>query len=225
MKWMWFVPVLWLFSATVVADFGFDEMEELEQTEQSELLELARSAARDWSFSSAEAYLAEARNKGYAPGDIAAVEAVIAHQQERQAEQQRREAEQRRLAEEARQREEQQRQARLAARSGSGSSAGGGQVAYVMVQFDVTCGVLTACSASDLKVWGGPGHFEPTYSGASSGGIQKGYNGALAGTYQWSGRISKRRACSGSFYISGTRSTYFLNVYYNGCRDAGSREY
>jgi len=221
------LSLLCFFSTAVMADFGFDEMEELEQTEQSELLELARSAAGSWDFTRAGGYLEQARNKGYAPGEIAAVEAVIAHQQDRRAEQRRREAEQRRLAEEARQREQQQarqaRQARLAASRGGGGS-GGSTVRYVMVDFDVVCGVLSICDARDLKVWGGPGNFSPSWSGSSSGAIHKGYNGALAGSYQWSAGITRSRACSGSFSISGTRSSYMLRVY-KSCDDAGSREY
>ncbi len=190
--------------------FDFDDLKTIEQAEQDELLVKARQAAGGWNFSAARSYLDQARQKGYAPKQIKAVEALIAKNEAAKAEKDRREEEARqaRLADE-------QRAAQASRRQGS-SSSGGGAPGYVMVTSD--CSSML-CTTEKLSISGGPG-FIP--SGGSTT-IQKGYNGALAGRYQYSVKVNDRW-CSGSFHVSGTKSTFAIRVYAD-CRDAGSYEF
>ena len=187
------------------ADFGFDDLDEVMQSEQGELLAKAKEAARNWKFSQAEEYLKQAQQKGYDPDAVTSVTGVIA--QNRRAYE----------AEQDRKRREDARQ-----RTASASSAtNGSHPDYVIVNFESVCG-LFSCSDGNLSISGGPGRFETSFSGASSGTIHKGYNG-LAGTYQWSGQVDNNY-CSGSFNLSGMKGNLFIKVYKD-CRDAGSYEY
>jgi len=180
---------------------SFDDLQQLDQSEQSELLALSEQAAKNWNFSSAEDYLAQAEEKGYAPDTIDHAKQVIRKQrvayrkdQERKAEARRRE-EQRRLAEAQRQ------------RRSSGSS--GGSPDFVTVQG--SC-VAAGCGSDKLTLSGGSGNFSGNGS-ASSVTILKGYDGSLGGRYSYSIRINYRKYCSGSFQISGRNSYVLLNVY------------
>ncbi len=120
---------LLLLSPTVQA-FSFDDLEKIEKEEQADLLRFARNAAVNWNFSAARSYLQEARNKGYAPKQIAAVEAVYSKQYAAYEEKQRQEEEAKRLAEEAR--KEAERQAKMQAqRDSSGNMGGSLQCSYV----------------------------------------------------------------------------------------------
>jgi len=111
----------------------------------------------------------------------------------------------------------------------SSSSSSSSTLDFVMVEFDVTCSLLSSCIEQNLQVSGasGTGNFSSSYNGAYTGAIHKGYDGKLAGRYNWSAEIKifdKIRSCSGSFYISGTKRNYTIRVY-DDCRDAGSGEY
>ena len=90
-----------------------------------------------------------------------------------------------------------------------------------MVNFSSTCG-FALCSDKNLRISGGPGSFSPSYSGAATGAIHKGYNG-LAGRYNWSAQLDNK-VCSGSFNLSGRKRNLYLSVYDN-CSDAGSNEH
>ena len=96
---------------------SFDDLQQLDQSEQTELLALSEQAARNWNFSSAEDYLAQAEEKGYAPDTIEHTKQVIRTQRQAYRKDQERKAE-------ARRREEQRRLAE-AQRSGGGGSSGG----------------------------------------------------------------------------------------------------
>lgn len=109
-----------------------------------------------------------------------------------------------------------------AAREGSYSSSG--EIKFVLVHFDVMCGLLGSCLPKNLKIWGGPGRFEGG-KGSSYGAIHKGYNNALAGQYKWVGEYGNDgRTCAGSFYLSGTKRNYAIRVFDN-CRDSSSGEF
>ena len=195
-------------SASVLA-FDFDDLKMIEQAEQDELVAKARQAANAWNFGSARSYLDQARQKGYAPKQIKAVEALIAKNESAKAEKERREeqARQARLAEALR--------AAEASRRPSSSSGGGGSPDWVMVTSNC---IGFPCVTDKLSISGGPG-----YISSGSTNILKGYNGALAGRYQYT-VMANDRWCSGSFNVSGTKSTYAIRVY-SDCRDAGSGEY
>ena len=102
-----------------MADFDFDEMQQIDSAEQDDLLAQAKKAARSWSFGTAQNYLKQAEQKGFAPDKVKAVRDLISSQQSAKAAKERREIEARQLAE--RQRRERQAAARRAA-----ASAGGG---------------------------------------------------------------------------------------------------
>jgi hypothetical protein len=98
------------------ADFGFDDLQQIESTEQGELLQKARQAARNWHFGQAENLLEQARQKGYAPGEVRGVQQLIASNRQAYAEEQAR-----KRAEEERQRQEEEAR-RLAAQRSNGAS-------------------------------------------------------------------------------------------------------
>jgi hypothetical protein len=58
--------------------FDFNDLETVERAEQGELLERARQAAEKEDFAAARSYLGQARQKGEAPKQIKAMEALIA---------------------------------------------------------------------------------------------------------------------------------------------------
>lgn len=189
--------------------FDFAELEQLEQAEQQELLAQAKRAAKAKRFVAAQALLHEAQQKGYAPNKVAAVQQQINDSREAYAQEQERERQA------AAQRLAQQR-----ANTRSSSGAGVSARAYVQVDFESVCG-LSQCLDNNLQLSGGPGNFSAGYSGATSGGLHKGYNG-LAGTYRWSAQVDNT-VCSGSIYVSGSKNVA-IRVYKN-CSDAGSFEY
>lgn len=202
------------------ADFGFDDLDEVMQSEQGDLLAKAKEAARNWNFNQAEDYLKQAQQKAYDPDAVANVTGVIAQNRqayEAEQERKRREEEERRQAELVAARAEEARQRAASARS----TTNGSHPDYVMVNFESVCG-LFACTDKNLNVSGGPGGFETSFSGAPSGSIHKGYNGGLAGSYQWSAQVDNNY-CSGTFNISGEKANVYIKVYKD-CRDAGSYE-
>lgn len=93
---------------------------------------------------------------------------------------------------------------------------------YVLVNFESVCGLI-GCSDKNLHIWGGPGNFSPSYKGASMGAINKGYNGKLAGRYNWSAQFDNE-ICSGSFYLSGTKKNISLSIH-KGCSNFYVSEY
>lgn len=102
--------------------FDFGDLEKLEKAEQEDLLAKAGQAARNWNFSEANSLLSRARNKGYAPTEVEAVEQLIASNQSAKAEKERREEEERQ-AKIAAAKAEEERQ-RVAAREAQASSSG-----------------------------------------------------------------------------------------------------
>jgi hypothetical protein len=113
--------------------FSLDDLERLERIEQTELLDLAREAARNWRFGKADDYLDQARNKGYAPDEIAAVKTLIAENRAAKAEQERHEEEERRKREEQRRLAEQTKRAQeqQAGADASGNMGGALDCKYV----------------------------------------------------------------------------------------------
>ncbi len=184
--------------------------------QQVSVLEHAKKAAIDWEFEKAEQLLKQAQNMAYAPDKISLVDALINQQRVAKTEKARKERE----AEERRQRLARAQQQRDRQNSYNRSSAS--SMDYVLI--DADC-VTALCSASGLKISGGPGRFESGYGGASMGGIHKGYNGGLAGQYQWSVKIGRSSYCSGSLYISGTKRNYSLRLFPGSCSDGGSGEH
>jgi hypothetical protein len=104
------------------------------------------------------------------------------------------------------------------AKSYSSSSS----IEYVMVQAECINGLIP-CIEKNLKITGSPGRFEPSYGGANSGTIYKGYNNKIAGRYSFTVTFDKS-LCSGSFYLSGTKKNYSINLSKE-CSDNGSREW
>jgi hypothetical protein len=120
------VLVVLLGGPSFLSAFDFDDLEKLEKAEQEDLLAKASQAARNWNFSEATSFLNQARNKGYAPTEIKAVEQLIASNQSAKAEKERREEEARQAAIAAAKAEEDRREAnrqRVAAREASSSSS------------------------------------------------------------------------------------------------------
>lgn len=93
---------------------------------------------------------------------------------------------------------------------------------YVMVNFESVCGLI-GCTDKNLRIFGGPGDFEPNHNGAASGSIYKGYNGKLAGKYNWSAQFDNN-FCSGSFYLSGKKRNISLSIH-KGCSNFYVSEY
>ncbi|MDP2831875.1 MAG: hypothetical protein Q8Q28_00975 [Pseudomonadota bacterium] len=119
-------------AASPTLAFDFDDLKTLERAEQDELLAKARQAASSWNFSGARSYLDQARQKGYAPKQVKAVEALIASNESAKEEKDRREEEQRqaRLAEEAADRRRASASSSGGGSSGSGGSASSGESVY-----------------------------------------------------------------------------------------------
>lgn len=207
-----------------VSALDYDKYKKRKANQQKSVLSAAKKAAKDWDFDKAEKLLKQAQNMAYTPDKVEAVDALIGSERSAKAKKERKEREAR---------EEKKRQERLAKKRqeereranrrsySSSSSSSSSQLDYVMVEFSSTCG-FALCSDKNLKISGGPGSFSPSYSGAATGAIHKGYNG-LAGQYNWSAQLNNT-VCSGSFYLTGRKRTLYLSVYDN-CSDAGSREY
>ena len=216
-KWLFLCFGL-LTAMAVQADFSLEEMEALEKGEQTQLLELSRQAAKNWNFSEAEGYLARARNKGHAPGEIQAAEKSIADNRAAKAEKERREAEERRLAE-------------MQRSQGSGSASGGSQYAVVTVEAEMSCGIFMGCSTKSLSVssdsgsGGGFGWIEHSSSNKVNISYRPNISGrrGFAGWYTFFASFGNR-SCSGKFYISGTKRYYKIRVRED-CDDFGSAEY
>ena len=205
-----------------------------QQRSQQEVLKLARKAARDWDFDTAEEHLNAARNMAYAPDEIRAEEQLIADNRTAKAEQERREREeaerQRREAEEQRQRQEQERRAaQHSYGSPSRGSSGGGTVGSVRVEAECT----GACGGSEtlrISLSGGPGIISDDNRSHSI--IMPGYDG-IAGTYSYQVVFGDTRifnpeevgtVCSGSVRVSGTKQALFIRLFGH-CGDAGTYEY
>lgn len=184
------------------AGFDFDDLEKVEQSEQEELLEAARKAAKGWNFGEAEGYLKQARQKAYAPDDIASVEKLIADNRQAYAAEQ----ERRRQEEERRRRAE---EARIAAqqRGSYGGGSGSGSPSYVIVSANFGS---PNCYVEKFTLSGGSG--QVSSNGSSSATIMKGYDGTLAGTYSYSAKTSCGQYCSGSFRVSGTNGNVNINL-------------
>eukprot|EP01093_Parvamoeba_rugata_P017424 TRINITY_DN6_c0_g7_i1.p1 TRINITY_DN6_c0_g7~~TRINITY_DN6_c0_g7_i1.p1 ORF type:complete len:188 (+),score=21.71 TRINITY_DN6_c0_g7_i1:132-695(+) len=85
---------------------------------------------------------------------------------------------------------------------------------YISVNFEGVCGLI-GCATSNLKIWGGPGEFKPSYNKAASGTLLKGYNG-LVGNYKWSAVLDDNYTCTGNFTIDEPKQQ--LNLYaYSKC--------
>lgn len=82
---------------------------------------------------------------------------------------------------------------------------------------------MAGCAAKNLQISGGPGRFEPGWSGARKGAIYKGYHNELGGVYRYSVQIGND-VCSGTIPISGGRQNVAIKLY-PGCKDAGSYEF
>jgi hypothetical protein len=197
--------------------FDFDDLEQVEQAEQDELLAKAGQAVRDWNFNEARDLLAKAKQKGFAPQDIEAVEQLIADNESAKAEQDRRAQE--------------ERQAQIAAqeaaqRRSAASSSGGGSGAE-SVQIEVSCR-SPMCIDSNLQVSpasgsdGGHGEFDPDIG---DGFIRKGFDNRLDGVYVYSVQLEPfsdpHVVCSGSFVLNGSENFVYLN-FNTDCSDAGS---
>lgn len=200
----------------------YDKYKKKKKRQQTSVLEYAKKAANDWEFEKADKLLKQAKNMAYAPDKVEAVDELIGKQRFAKSEKERKErealAEKKRKEKLARARQRERENQRRYSSSNGGSSS---QVDYVMVNFSSTCG-FALCSDKNLRISGGPGSFSPSYSGAATGAIHKGYNG-LAGRYNWSAQLDNK-VCSGSFNLSGRKRNLYLSVYDN-CSDAGSNEH
>lgn len=176
--------------------FSFDDLAEVELGEQQIMLQMAKEAANNYDFSEAQSLIEQAQYKGYAPDAVNNAKQVLASAKDRK---QSEDAEAARRAEEKRQRE-------LAAQrqqSSGGDSSSGGMVDFVIVigQAD---GFMTLMK--NIKLSGGPGYIYSNTS-PSTVNINKGYNGKITGTYQYSSSLrlynGVNKVCSGSVYIDG----------------------
>ena len=160
----------------------YDKYKKKKKRQQTSVLEYAKKAANDWEFEKADKLLKQAKNMAYAPDKVEAVDELIGKQRFAKSEKERKErealAEKKRKEKLARARQRERENQRRYSSSNGGSSS---QVDYVMVNFSSTCG-FALCSDKNLRISGGPGSFSPSYSGAATGAIHKGYNG-LAGRY------------------------------------------
>lgn len=93
---------------------------------------------------------------------------------------------------------------------------------YIQVRAECINGLIP-CIEKDLHISGSPGRFEPSFNHAPSGTIHKGYNGEISGKYSFSVNFDDN-ICSGSFYISGSKKNYSINLGKD-CHDNGSREW
>ena len=199
-------------------------------------LQQARASAKKESFNEANRLLNKAKAFGMLGADIKETESYIATkkkerdnriEKERLAKLEKERKEKERLARIEREREQQNSYS--SSSSSSSYSSSSSTLDFVMIDFDVTCGLLSSCFEQNLQISGisGKGNFSPNYNNAHSGAIHKGYDGTLAGQYSWSAEFKnfdKIHSCSGSFYISGTKRNYAIRVYDN-CNDASSGEW
>jgi len=209
-----------------------DDEEDAEDV--SSYLNKAKQSAKDEDFSTANSFLKKAKAFAMLENKVKETERYIDAKKKARDDR----VEKERLAKLAKERKEKERLARIAREreesnsysySSSSSSSSSSTLDFVMVEFDVTCGLLNSCIEQNLNITGtgGTGNFSSSYNGAYTGSINKGYDGKLAGRYNWSAEIKsfdKIYSCSGSFYISGTKRNYSIRVYDN-CSDAGSSEY
>ncbi len=222
-KQLFLSSILLLFTVNCVA-IDYDKYKKRKARQQVSVLEHAKKAANDWEFEKADKLLKQAQNMAYAPDKVEAVGELIGKQRFAKSEKERKErealAEKKRKERLARKRQqERENQRRYSSSNSPGSSSS--QLDYVMVNFSSTCG-FALCSDKNLSISGGPGSFSPSFSGAASGAIHKGYNG-LAGRYNWSAQLDNK-TCSGSFNLSGRKRNLYLSVYDN-CSDAGFNEH
>ena len=196
-----------------------DDEEDAEDV--ADLLSQAKKAGKSESFDKADELLKKAKMYGVKADEVKEVSNYIAkkkQQKKARLESQRKERE--RLA---RIKREKERRARLARqRQQSYSSSSSSSYDYVMVTFESVCG-FNLCTDKNLHISGGPGNFSPSYSGAASGAINKGYNGKLEGRYNWSAQFDNE-FCSGSFYVSGNKRNITLSIH-RGCSDFYVSEY
>jgi len=227
-----FFTVAVVFPVSAYAISLDDDEEDAEDVR--DYLQKAKSSAKDESFDKANRLLKKAKAFGLLDSDIKKVEKYIATKKKERDDR----VEKARLAKLEKERKEKERLARIEREreernsysyNSSSSSSSSSTLDFVMVEFDVTCRILSSCIEQNLQISGasGTGNFSPSYNGAYTGSISKGYDGKLAGRYNWSAEIKiydKIRSCSGSFYISGTKRNYTIRVY-DDCRDASSGEY
>jgi hypothetical protein len=216
MRWAIVLSAL-LLSSAAMADFNLDEIEQLDKLEQQDLLGAARKAAKAWDFDTAERYLAQARQKGQTDADLKVVATLIADNRAAK------------LAKEQQEAAEAQASAaaahRPAASAGSASGVSGGstpQAQFVSVEVDPTCALEHAfsCNAQDLKLSGGSNQFSDISVGGR-GAIYKGYDGKLAGQYNYSVRLEQgdeQKVCSGSFSVDGTKRDMIIHIMYSDCQ-------
>ena len=193
-----------------------DDEEDAEDVQ--DLLDMAKKAGKNESFSKANELLKKAKQYSINNEDVSDIKNYVdVKKQKRDARLERArlaKLEKQRLARLERERQERARVARTYSSSSS--------LSYVMISFDSVCG-FAGCINKNLRISGGAGSFSPSYNGAVSGAIHKGYNGSLAGRYNYSVEFDNN-FCTGSFYVSGSKSNFRLALY-KGCSDAGSGEY
>ena len=199
-----------------------DDEEDAEDV--ADLLDEAKKAGKSESFDKADELLKKAKMYGVKTEDTKEVSGYVAKKkQEKEARLERERKEKERLARLKREKEEREREARLAQqRQQSYSSSSSSSYDYVMVTFESVCG-FNLCTDKNLHISGGPGNFSPSYSGATSGAINKGYNGKLEGRYNWSAQFDNE-FCSGSFYVSGNKRNITLSIH-RGCSGFYVSEY
>ncbi len=137
-------------SPPAMADFGFDEMEQIDSAEQDDLLSEAKKAARSWSFGTAESYLKQAEQKGFAPNKVKAVRDLISSARNAKAAKERREEEERQLAQRQRREREASRRASSARRDQRDASGNmGGTLPCHRVSKDY--GLWNYCKTGDCS--------------------------------------------------------------------------
>jgi len=209
---------LQIVAPTPIYAMSLDDDEE-DAEDVADLLAQAKKEGKNESFSKANALLKKAKMYGVSRDDTKEASRYVAgKKQARDDRLERKRKEKERLARVKREREKREERARLARQRqrqrkqsySSSSSSSSSSLDYVMVTFNSVCG-FSGCIDKNLHISGGPGSFSPSYSGAYSGAIHKGYNG-LAGRYSWSAQLD-RTVCSGSFYVSGRKRNITISIH------------
>ena len=98
----------------------------------------------------------------------------------------------------------------------------------IHVTFEPTCGLLSSCPTSDLKLYG-PGDFHQTYDKSSSGYIMRNYNDTLSGTYKWSILFNQgtgeTKECNGDVYVDENYKNITIRAFDSNCQDAGTSRF
>ncbi len=98
----------------------------------------------------------------------------------------------------------------------------------IHVSFEPVCGLLSSCTASNLKL-SGPGNYFQTYENSSSGYIVKNYNNILYGAYRWNITLNQntneQKECTGEVYIHDEHRNITIRVFDSNCQDAGTTQF